>query len=49
MNLISACDSPENLEKAIEYARNTNFAEYESNTKKIVDSIDDYIKSSFGL
>ena len=47
MNLISACDSPENLKEALEYARNTEFALYESNTHRIVSSIDDYITSCF--
>lgn len=44
LNLIYSCKATEDLEVAIKTVRNTKYASYVSNTKNIIDSIEEFIK-----
>lgn len=43
LNLICACYDCDNLEAALNYVRRKNFNRYQSNTTRIIDSIDEFI------
>lgn len=43
MNLILKCEDCDGLEKAVEWVRHHTFVPYESNTQRIVDSIEAFI------
>jgi len=44
-NLICACDDPAKLDEAIIIARNTEFADCESNNRRIIEDIASYLSS----
>lgn len=44
LNLIYSCKATEDLELALNTVRNTKYASYVSNTKNIIDSIEEFIK-----
>jgi len=44
LNLIYSCKATEDLEIALKTVRNTKYASYVSNTKNIIDSIEEFIK-----
>ncbi len=46
MNLICACYDCDDLEAALRYVRKTKFNHYQSNTAKIIESIDEFISRS---
>lgn len=45
MRLIEACYNLDKLEESFNMVKENNYASYESNTKKILNSIDEYISS----
>ena len=44
LNLIYSCKATEDLKIALKTVRNTKYASYVSNTKNIIDSIEEFIK-----
>lgn len=44
MGFICECLDPNNLEEAIDRVKKTTFKKYESNTNKIIDSIDEFVQ-----
>ena len=45
MEIIEACYELDDFEKALKKLRETEYRKYETNTKKIIDSIEDYLRS----
>ena len=48
LNLICACGDPEDLEKALEEVKCSQYAAYISNTDTVIRSISDYLTEVFG-
>ena len=48
LNLICACGDPEDLEKALEEVKRSQYAAYVSNTDTVIRSISDYLTEVFG-
>lgn len=48
MNLICGCENLDKLDEALEYTKTANFEKYQSNTYKIIESIDNFITDCFG-
>ena len=45
MEIIEACYELDDFEKALKKLRETEYRKYQTNTKKIIDSIEDYLRS----
>ncbi len=45
MEIIEACYELDDFEKALKKLHETEYRKYETNTKKIIDSIEDYLRS----
>lgn len=49
LNLICACSDTTDLEEALHIVQNTDYATYESNTKQIIASIDEFMDQIKGI
>ncbi len=47
LNLICACYDCDKLDEKLEYVRNTQFASYQSNTERIINSLEEFIDKLF--